>query len=89
MKKFISNSRRIFLVKFRQSTELFIVQDRELFDLLITNEHMHIEFIKHSEDYQIKFKRCAKSVILKQFSWDTEIIEYLTKRVYFKGVKYL
>lgn len=89
MKKFISNSRRIFLVKFRQSTEQFIVQDGQLFELLKENKDMHIDFIKCSEDYTIKFKRCAKDVILRQFNYDTEAIEYLTKLPYFRGVKYL
>ena len=88
MKKFISNSRRIFLVKFTNSTEIFIVQDRQLFELIKENDGV-IEFIEISESHNVKFVRCAKAVILRQFNWDTEIIEYFKTLSYFKGVKYL
>lgn len=84
-KKHISNSRRIFLVKFNESTELFIVQNRELFDLIKENTDMTLDFIKISDDYIPKFKRCKREVILNQFSWDTGVIEHFKKLSYFKG----
>jgi hypothetical protein len=86
--KFISNSRRIFLVKFNNSTEIFIVQDRQLFELIKENDGV-IEFIKMSESYNVKFVRCSRAVILRQFNWDTEVIQYFKTLSYFKGVKYL
>lgn len=85
--KFISTSRRVFLVKFRTSTEQFIVQDRKLFDL-VKHFDGQIDFIKMSETYNIKFVKCPKSVILRQFSWDTEVIQYFKNLPYFKGVKF-
>ena len=85
---FITCSRRIFLVRFSRSTERYIVQDKELFALIKANEGEPIEMIKVSETYDPKFKRCSKALILRQFSWDTEIIEYFKKLPYFKGVKF-
>ena len=81
--KFISNSRRIFLVKFRNSSEQFIVQGRQLYDI-IKNFDGQIEFIKMSETSEIKFTiREVKTRILKQFSWDTEVLQYFLTLPYF------
>ena len=81
--KFISNSHRIFLVKFRNSSEQFIVQGRQLYDI-IKNFDGQIEFIKMSETSEIKFTiREVKTRILKQFSWDTEVLQYFLTLPYF------
>ena len=85
----ISTNRRVFLIKFIQSTECFIVQDKELFHVIKNNieEKGQIDFIKQSDSYIPKFKMCAKSLILTQFNWDTESYLYFKSLPYFKGVK--
>jgi hypothetical protein len=86
--QFISTSRRIFLVKFHQSTEIFIVQDRQLFELIKSNKRMSPEYIKMSESHLPNFKRCAREFILNQFSYNTEAIEYFKKLSFFSGTKF-
>lgn len=75
-----------YLVKFQfQSTECrFIVQGSGLMDCLKKYDKNGIEYIREFDPCAGKFKRVSRADILQNFSWDTEVFQYLKGHYYFK-----
>lgn len=81
--KIITTNDFVYLVEFQNTTEVFIVQGEGLYDLLKSKPNKHVGSIKMSGTRIPSFKRVARSLILAQFSWNTEIHEFLTSIPYF------
>tara|TARA_R110000851_G_scaffold231366_1_gene384188 strand:- start:44 stop:286 length:243 start_codon:yes stop_codon:yes gene_type:complete len=76
----ITTKRNIYLLKFRNSSELFIFQsEKEFLDVLkLPNSQHGIEYVKYFNKIN-KFNYLKKKDLRNYFSYNTEVIEVLNK----------
>lgn len=79
------HQRSTYLIAFRWTMgQKYIVQGVQIMDVLKTCDSGGVEFIKLFDIATNTFKRVARSRILSEFSFDTEVYEYLTGHYFFK-----